>query len=173
MSHHIGYFRAAENHGDLIAFIDPTAKLGRGVTVWHFARILARVVLGDDVSIGSGAEIGRGSSIAGRTRIGAGVFLPPDSVVGQRVFIGPNCTFTDDRHPRVPEVAHATYCAQPPCIGDDAAIGAGCVILPGVTIGRGARVGAGSVVTKDVPAGAMVRGVPARIVERSADALTW
>lgn len=65
----------------------------------------------------------------------------------------------DDKFPRV---NNAAYHAQPPVIEDDASIGAGAVLLPGVRIGRGALVGAGAVVTHDVPAGAVVYGCPAR-----------
>jgi acetyltransferase-like isoleucine patch superfamily enzyme len=82
------------------------------------------------------------------------------------VFIGPCVTMTDDRHPRV---GNADYNAEPPVIGDDARIGAGVVILPGVVIGARAMVGAGSVVTSSVPAGAAVRGTPARAFDPPAE----
>lgn len=130
-----------------VNFIDPSATISEGCRVWHFARILAGVVLSKDVSVGSGAEIGRGTIVGSRTRISAGVFLPPDSVIGSDVFIGPNVTFTDDRYPRA---GNANYHAEPPLVEDGASIGAGSTILPGIRIGRGAIVGAGSVVTKHI-----------------------
>ncbi len=144
------------------AFIDASATLGDDSVVWHFARILADVRIGRGVSIGGGAEIGRGSVIGDDSRISAGVFLPPNSVVGKGVFIGPNATFTDDKHPRVLKPGDPPYTAEPPIIHDFAAIGAGAVICPGITIGEGARVAAGAIVTKNVVPHGMVRGMPAR-----------
>lgn len=151
-------------------FIDPSAVMGPGTQVWHFAVVLADVQIGAACSIGSLAEIGRGTRIGDATRIGHGVFLPSHSQIGSRVFIGPNVTFTDDRYPRA---NHADYRAEPPIIEDDAAIGAGAVILPGVRIGRGARVGAGAIVTHHVPAEAIVVGMPARPVNRLATSEAW
>lgn len=144
-------------------FIDPSAEIGECVNIWHFTVVLANVVIGHDVSIGTGCEIGRGSKIGNGTRIGHGVFLPPNSIIGDNVFIGPSVTMTDDRYP---VVNNHNYEAKPPVIEDDVSIGAGCVILPGVTLHKGARIGAGSVVTRDVPSNALVYGH--RAVEREA-----
>jgi UDP-2-acetamido-3-amino-2,3-dideoxy-glucuronate N-acetyltransferase len=114
-------------------FIDPTAKLGEGTRVWHFAVILSDAVIGKDCNIGSHVEVGRGCVIGNRTRLSSGVFLPPNSRVGNDVFIGPGAIFTDDKFPRA---NNHEYRAQPPIIEDGASIGAGAVILPGVRIGR-------------------------------------
>jgi acetyltransferase-like isoleucine patch superfamily enzyme len=140
-------------------FIDPSARIGGGTKVWHFAVILQDVVIGENCSIGSHAEIGRGCIIGDGTRIGKGVFLPPDSIVGDHVFIGPNSVFTDDRYPKA---GNRDYVAEPPRICDFAAIGAGAVILPGIVIGSHAMIGAGAIVTRNVPEYGMVRGEPAR-----------
>ena len=140
------------------AFVDPRASV-ISATVWHFAVILDGVILSPGVVIGSRVEVGKNSVIGRESRIGSGTFRPPGSVIGRRVFIGPNVTFTDDRNP---VAGNTNYKAEPPIVHDDASIGAGAVILPGVTIGAGARIGAGAVVTRDVPAGALVRGEPAR-----------
>lgn len=136
-------------------FIDPSVVLGNNVKIWHFAVVLADVRTGNDVSIGSGSEIGRGTWIGARTRVSAHVFLPSNSTIGSDVFIGPGVTFTDDRYPRA---GNASYVAQPPVIEDGASIGAGSVILPGITIGKRAMIGAGSVVTKSVPADCTIYG---------------
>lgn len=141
--------------------IAASARLGERSVVWHFSTILSDVVIGDDCSIGSHAEIGRGSSVGDRSRISAMVFLPSFSRIGSDVFIGPGVIFTDDRYPRTLKPGE-TYRAEPPVVEDGASIGAGSVILPGVTIGAGALIAAGSVVTRDVPAQGHVRGEPAR-----------
>ena len=143
----------------VVNFIDETAKVGCGSVVWHFAVVLAEVVIGRRCSIGSHAEIGRGSVIGDDSRIGSGVFLPSRSIVGENVFIGPRACFTDDRHPYV---NHVGYFAEPPVLESGCSIGAGAVILPGVTVGTGAIIGAGAIVTHDVPAHSHVRGEPAR-----------
>lgn len=147
------------------AEVDFTAKIGAGCKIWANAGILAMCELGRDVSIGRGAEIGRGSTVGDSTRIGWGCFFPPNSTIGKDVFVGPGTICTDDRHPKVPKPWEKPYDAKPPVIGDGAAIGAACVILPGIHIGRGARIAAGSIVTKDVPDYAAVRGGPARFFD--------
>jgi UDP-2-acetamido-3-amino-2,3-dideoxy-glucuronate N-acetyltransferase len=82
-------------------------------------------------------------------------------VLEDDVFCGPNATFTNDKYPRSglhPSGYPVTR------VGRGASIGAGAVILPGITIGEEAMIGAGAVVTKDVPAGQTVTGNPARVV---------
>lgn len=146
------------NHG---AFIDPTAVIGNDTHLWHFSVVLAGVIVGHHCNVGSRVEIGRGSTIGNYVRISSGVFLPSNSIIEDEVFIAPNCTFTDDRHPRAGNTQ--TYHAEPPYLERGCSIGAGSVILPGVRIGTGAMIGAGSIVTRDVPAHAHVRGEPARV----------
>jgi UDP-2-acetamido-3-amino-2,3-dideoxy-glucuronate N-acetyltransferase len=145
--------------GGIINEISRLAKVGQTTKVWHFTVILADVVIGEGCNIGSHVEIGRGSVIGDGCRIGKGVFLPPNAKLGNNVFIGPGAIFCDDKFPRV---NNPDYNAQPPTIEDGASVGAGAVVLPGIRIGAGALVGAGAIVTKNVPAGAIVRGEPAR-----------
>lgn len=153
------------HHQIIEAYIDPSAIILEGSIVWWYARVLQSVRIGKNVSIGGGTEIGRGSTIGDESRIGANVFLPPNSVIGERVFVGPGVVFTDDMHPFVRRTEDGPYEAKPPILEDGAAIGAGAVILPGIRIGRGALVAAGAIVTEDVPPNCMVRGLPARMVD--------
>jgi acetyltransferase-like isoleucine patch superfamily enzyme len=141
------------------AYVDPSASVHRSVNIWHFAVVLESARLSENASVGSHAEIGAGAFVGVGSRIGAGVFLPANSLIGKNVFIGPRTVFTDDR---MPKANNRGYKAEPPIVEDDAVIGAGCVILPGVVIGARAIIGAGSIVTKSVPAGMHVRGQPAR-----------
>lgn len=150
------------------AVLQARVRLGERSIIWHGARILSDVVIGNDCMVGGGTEIGRGSTIGDKTRIGANCFLPSNSVVGRRVFIGPNVTCTDDRHPIA---GNTGYTAEPPIIEDEASIGAGAVILPGIRIGSGAIIGAGSIVTKDVEPYMHVRGQPARETVLSPDSV--
>lgn len=145
-----------------VNFIDLSAEIGDDTWVWHYAVILSGVVIGRNCSIGSFVEVGKNCSIGDGTRIGSHTFLPPGAKIGRNVFIGPSCTFTDDKHPKV---GNTGYHAEPPVIEDNASIGAGCVILPGVHIGSNAVIGAGSVVTRSVPPGGLVYGDKARLRE--------
>lgn len=145
-----------------ISFVDDSVEMAEGVKVWHFARVLAGVKLGLNVSIGGGSEIGRGSVIGNYSRIGANCFLPSNSIIGEKVFIGPGVNFADDMTPFVRMEGDPPYLAQPPVVGNGASIGLGALIMPGITIGPDAFVAAGAVVTKDVPAGGSVMGIPAK-----------
>lgn len=147
----------------ILTDIDPSVVMGEDCRVWSFAVIGPGVILGSGCIIGSGCYIGRGSVLGDEVHLNHGVFLPNHSRVGNRVFIGPNATFTDDKHPRV---NNPGYIAEPPVIEDDANIGAGAVILPGVRLGKGCTVGAGAVVTRDVPAGETWAGMPARRLQK-------
>lgn len=140
-------------------FIDKSASVGEGTTIWHFATVLADVVIGKQCSVGSHTEIGKGTHIGDYSRVGAHVFLPPNTIVEERVFISPGVVCCDDKFP---QCGNINYKAEPPYFESGCVIGAGCVILPGIRIGAGAFVGAGAVVTRDVPAHCHVRGEPAR-----------
>ena len=107
-------------------------------------------------NIGAFVEIGEGVYIGKECKIQSGAFIPPGVTIGDRVFIGPNVTFCNVKHPMEDEPYQCTI------VKDDAVIGAGSVILPGLIIGECATIGAGSVVTKDVEAGKTVMGNPAK-----------
>jgi len=150
------------SHGKCEKFVDPSATIGDDTTVWHYTRVLQNVRIGKCCSIGGGCEIGRGSIIGDYSRIGANVFLPPHSVIGDRVFVGPGVLCADDMHPKVPADGEGPYHAQPPMIDDDASIGIGVILLPGIRIGKRARIAAGALVTRDVPDDGFVKSQPAR-----------
>ncbi|MCA9639939.1 MAG: N-acetyltransferase [Myxococcales bacterium] len=99
--------------------------------------------------------------VGDRVTIKSGVQLWDGLRVGSDVFIGPNVTFTNDKHPRSKQRPKAFLATH---IEDGASLGGGATILPGLRIGRNAMVGAGAVVTRSVPSGAIVVGNPARIV---------
>lgn len=141
----------------VIVDIHPSVIMGKGTVVWSFVIILENTTIGNDCVVGSHTFIGRNCTIGNRVRIQDKVFIPNGVVVEDNVFIGPGVVMTDDLYPK----SLTPYIAMPPVIKACCSIGAGAVILPGVTIGEYSTVGAGAVVTKDVPPYKTVKGVPA------------
>ena len=134
--------------------------VGRGTRVWAFAHVLPGARLGEDVNVCDHVFIENDVTVGDRVTIKCGVQLWDGLEVEDDVFIGPNASFTNDPFPRSKEHLgeHPRTRLRRGC-----SIGAGAVILPGLTIGTKAMVGAGAVVTRDVPPYAIVMGSPARI----------
>lgn len=141
------------------ALVDPGAKVGVGTRVWAFAHIVAGAVVGEDCNICDHTFIEGKVIIGNRVTIKCGVYLWEGLIVEDDVFIGPAAVFTNDRRPRSRQHPSEYPIAR---LKQGCSIGAGAVILPGITIGRWAMVGAGAVVTRDVPDFALVVGNPAR-----------
>jgi len=116
--------------------------------------------IGRECRIAAFVEIQRGVTIGDRCKVEAFAFIPSGVTIEDEVFVGPRATFTNDLHPH----AVGDWSITPTIVKKGASVGAGAVIVCGVTIGEGAIVGAGAVVTKDVPAGITVVGNPARPV---------
>ncbi|HXD23249.1 MAG TPA: acyltransferase [Gemmatimonadaceae bacterium] len=143
------------------AFVDTGAVIGAGTKVWHFCHVMPgavigeRCVLGQNVVVMNGTKIGNNVKIQNNVSIYEGVELEDD------VFCGPSMVFTNVINPRSHVSRKHEY--QRTLVRRGATIGANATIVCGATIGAYAFVGAGAVVTKDVPAHALVTGVPARI----------
>ena len=143
------------------AVVDASAEVGDGTKIWHFTHVMAGAkigpgcMLGQNVYIGGGACLGRGVRIQNGVNVFDGVELEDE------VFCGPCVTFTNVRRPRAGISKKEQY--QRTYVRHDATLGAGAVVVCGVTIGEYAMIGAGSVVTHDVPAHALAFGNPARI----------
>jgi acetyltransferase-like isoleucine patch superfamily enzyme len=120
----------------------------------------------DDVSIGTLTVIEHHIRIGRGARVHTQAFIPEYSILDEDCWIGPNVVFTNAKYPRSPNVKHEL---RGPTIGRGAIITANATLLPGVVIGRNALVGAGSVVTRDVPAGTVVVGNPARPIKTIAE----
>ena len=142
-----------------------TDQIGEGTRIWQFAVVLEGARIGRDCNICAHAFIENNVEIGDNVTIKCGVQLWDGLRVGNDVFIGPNATFCNDRYPRS-GVRDSRRTLLNTIIEDGVSIGAGSVILPGITIGRNAMIGAGAVVTKDVPPDTTVVGNPARKIVR-------
>jgi acetyltransferase-like isoleucine patch superfamily enzyme len=136
-------------------------KIGRNFQTGHGAMIRELNDIGDDVSVGTGSIVEHHVRIGDRVRLHSHVFVPEYSVLEDDCWIGPHVVLTNARYPKSPRAKDELV---GPHIERGAKIGANSTILPGVRIGENALVGSGSVVTKDVPAGAVVVGNPARVI---------
>lgn len=145
-------------------FIHPTSsigdcKIGRGTRIWQYVVIL------DGATIGEYCNICSHVFIEGQVVIGNGVTIKNGAMIWNgvsiedNVFIGPNVTFTNDRHPRS---NNRDFSLEPTRVLEGASIGAGAVLLPGITVGRRSMVGAGSVVTGNIEDFSIYAGNPAR-----------
>ncbi len=141
-----------------------TSKIGDGTKVWQFVVVLPGASVGSDCNICSHVFIENDVVMGDRVTVKNGVRLYDGLRIGNDVFIGPNVTFTNDKHPRSKQYPDRFLST---IIEDWVSIGAGAVILPGLTLGSRCMIGAGSVVTKDVAPGAVVRGNPAQPVRKS------
>jgi UDP-2-acetamido-3-amino-2,3-dideoxy-glucuronate N-acetyltransferase len=143
------------------AVIDQPAHIGDGTRIWHFchvmagARIGARCVLGQNVFVASRAVIGDGCKIQNN------VSLYDDVVLEAEVFVAPSAVFTNVNNPRAFIERKHEY--RTTLVKRGASIGANATVVCGHTIGEYAFIGAGAVVTKDVPAYALVLGVPGSV----------
>jgi UDP-2-acetamido-3-amino-2,3-dideoxy-glucuronate N-acetyltransferase len=151
--------------------IAPTVKLGQGVMIFHKDLVnLYGCEVGDDTKIGAFVEIQKNAFIGARCKISSHTFVCEGVTIEDEVFIGHGVMFINDRHPRATAdgalQTEADWQVVPTRICRGASVGSGAVIMCGVTVGEKALVGAGAVVTKNVPAGATVAGVPARVRAR-------
>lgn len=145
-------------------------RLGEGVVIYHPELVnLYGCALGDGCKIGAFVEIRKQVSVGRNVKIQAFAFIPEGVTVEDNVFIGPHVCFTNDLFPRAvnpdgSRMQDADWQIIETVVKHGASIGANATILCGVTIGEQALVGAGTVVIRDVPAFAIVAGVPARVI---------
>lgn len=142
------------------ACVDEGATVGRGTKIWHFCHVMPGAVIGEDCSLGqnvfvmNGTRLGRNVKVQNNVSIYEGVELEDD------VFCGPSMVFTNVVNPRSHVSRRHEF--RRTLVKRGASIGANATLLCGITLGEYAFVGAGAVVTKDVPAFALMTGVPAR-----------
>jgi acetyltransferase-like isoleucine patch superfamily enzyme len=141
-------------------------RIGSNFQTGNKVNIRELNTIGDDVSVGTLSVIEHHVEIGHRVRIHSQVFIPEYSILEEACWIGPNVVLTNAKFPMSPD---AKKNLRGPVIRRRAKVGANVTILPGVVIGEDALVGAGSVVSRDVPAGAVVVGNPARVIKKLSD----
>lgn len=151
------------------ADVSPDAQIGHGSTIWHLAQVREGAVLGRNCIIGRGAYVGTGVVMGDNCKVQNYALVYEPARLADGVFIGPAVVLTNDTYPRAITSdgdikSTADWEAVGVTIARGASIGARAVCVAPVTIGAWATVAAGAVVVADVPAHALVVGVPARRV---------
>ncbi len=149
------------------ADVSPQAQIGENTGIWNEVQVREGARIGRDCIIGKGTYVDRDVVIGDRCKIQNRASLFRGVTLEDGVFVGPHVIFTNDRFPRAinPDgtlKSDNDWHVGATTVRSGASVGAGAVILPGITIGEWALVAAGAVVTQDVPEHALVRGNPAR-----------
>jgi len=142
------------------AVVDQPATVGDGTKIWHFSHVLKGTTIGRNCVVGQNACIGPDVAIGDDCKIQNNVSIYKGVTLQDGVFCGPSCVFTNVMTPRARVDRREDF--RPTLVCANASIGANATIVCGHTIGSYALVAAGAVVTADVPAHALVAGVPAR-----------
>ena len=142
------------------AVVEKTATIGEGTKIWHFVHIRENAEIGRECVLGHSVYVGKGVKIGNRVKLENRATVYQGVKIEDNVFVGPHVTFTNDPYPR----SYSTdWKIVPTLVKKGASIGAGTVIICGITIGEHAMIGAGSTVTKDIPPHAIAYGNPAKI----------
>lgn len=142
------------------AIVDDGAQIGDGTRVWHFVHVSAGARIGEACSLGQGVYVGNDVRIGRNVKIQNNVSVYDAVTLEDDVFCGPSMVFTNVHNPRSAVPRKNEY--RRTLVRRGATLGANCTIVCGTTVGEYAFVGAGAVVSRDVPAHALVVGVPAR-----------
>lgn len=150
--------------------ISPDVEIGEGTYLSDFINLYG-CRIGANSKIGPFVEVQKNASVGSHCKISSHTFICEGVTIEDEVFVGHGVVFINDPLPRATNQAgelqrEADWQVRPTLVRRGASIGSGAVILCNVTIGQGAMIGAGAVVTKDVPAGAVVVGNPARILRK-------
>lgn len=142
------------------AIVDEGAQIGEGSRVWHFVHVCGGARIGKGVSLGQNVFVGNRVVIGDRCKVQNNVSVYDNVTLEEGVFCGPSMVFTNVYNPRSLIERKDEY--RDTLVRKGATLGANCTVVCGITIGEYAFVGAGAVVNKDVPAYALMVGVPAR-----------
>ena len=142
------------------AIVDEGAQIGDGSRVWHFAHVSPGARIGEGCSLGQGVYVGNDVTIGRNVKVQNNVSVYDAVTLEDDVFCGPSMVFTNVFNPRSAVVRKNEY--RRTLVRRGATLGANCTIVCGTTVGEYAFVGAGAVVSRDVPAFALMVGVPAK-----------
>jgi len=142
------------------AIIDEGARIGDGTRIWHWVHVSAQASIGDGCSLGQNVYIGNDVNIGRNVKIQNNVSVYDAVTLEDDVFCGPSMVFTNVYNPRSAVTRKDEY--RRTLVKRGATLGANCTIVCGITVGEYAFVGAGAVINKNVPAYALMVGVPAR-----------
>jgi UDP-2-acetamido-3-amino-2,3-dideoxy-glucuronate N-acetyltransferase len=142
------------------AYVDEPVRIGAGTRIWHFVHILKDCEIGEGCSIGQNVMIGPAVKVGSRCKIQNNVSLYAGVELEDEVFCGPSCVFTNVNNPRAALERKHEFART--LVRRGASIGANATIVCGHTLGEYCFIAAGAVVTGDVPAYALMAGVPAR-----------
>jgi len=142
------------------AIVDDGAQIGADSRIWHFVHVCSGARIGQGVSLGQNVFVGNQVVIGDHCKVQNNVSVYDNVTLEEGVFCGPSMVFTNVYNPRSLIERKDQY--RDTLVKKGTTLGANCTIVCGVTIGEYAFVGAGAVVTKDVPAFALMVGVPAR-----------
>ncbi|MHA7924106.1 MAG: UDP-2-acetamido-3-amino-2,3-dideoxy-D-glucuronate N-acetyltransferase [Marinobacter sp.] len=142
------------------AIVDDGAQIGDGSRVWHFVHVCGGARVGQNVSMGQNVFIGNKVTIGDNCKIQNNVSVYDNVHLEEGVFCGPSMVFTNVYNPRSLIERKDEY--RDTLVKKGATLGANCTLVCGITVGEYAFIGAGAVINKDVPAYALMVGVPAR-----------
>ena len=142
------------------AIVDAGAQIGAGSRVWHWVHICGQAVIGEKCSLGQNVFVGNRVRIGNNCKIQNNVSVYDNVTLEDDVFCGPSMVFTNVYNPRSAVTRKDEY--RDTVVRHGATLGANCTIVCGVTIGEFAFVAAGAVINRNVPAYALMAGVPAR-----------
>lgn len=142
------------------AIVDEGANIGDGSRIWHFVHVCAGARIGRGVSLGQNVFVGNRVVIGDNCKIQNNVSVYDNVTLEDDVFCGPSMVFTNVYNPRSAINRKADY--RDTLVKRGATLGANCTVICGITVGEHAFVGAGAVINGDVPAFALMLGVPAK-----------
>jgi UDP-2-acetamido-3-amino-2,3-dideoxy-glucuronate N-acetyltransferase len=144
------------------SYIDDGAVIGRGTKIWHFCHVMPGAIIGERCNLGQNVVVMGGTRLGSNVKVQNNVSIYEGVTLEDDVFCGPSCVFTNVTNPRSHVPRKSEYRAT--LVRRGATIGANATIVCGITLGEYSFIGAGAVVTSDVPAFALMVGVPARRV---------